>query len=45
MKILKLFVRSRVALLNKMLFVDLGVGKMFYSGTMVEFDCDDGIRF
>ena len=28
-----------------MLFVDLGVGKMFYSSTMLEFDHDDGIRF
>ena len=34
-----------VALLNKMLFVDLGVGKMFYSSTMLEFDHDDGIHF
>ena len=32
-----------VALLNKILFVDLGVGKMFYSSTMLQFD-DDGIR-
>ena len=30
-----------------MLFVDLGVGKMFCSSTMLEFDCDDddGIHF
>ena len=34
-----------VALLNKMLLVNLGVGKMFYSSTMLEFDYDDGIRF
>ena len=34
-----------IALLNKMLFVDLGVGKMFCSSTMLEFDCDDGICF
>ena len=38
-------VMSCVALLNKMLFVDLGVGKMFCSNTMLEFDCDDGICF
>ena len=36
----------KVTLLNKMLFiVDLGVGKMFYSSTMLEFDHDDGICF
>ena len=36
----------KVTLLNKMLFiVDLGVGKMFYSSTMLEFDHDDGIHF
>ena len=34
---------SCVALLNKMLFVDLGVAKMFCSSTMLEFDCDDGM--
>ena len=45
MKMLKWFVMSCVALLNKMLFVDLGVGKMFYSSTMLEFDHDDGICF
>ena len=45
MKMLKWFVRSCVALLNKMLFVDLGVGKMFYSSTMLEFDHHDGIHF
>ena len=29
----------KVTLLNKMLFiVDLGVGKMFYTSTMLEFD-------
>ena len=29
-----------------MFFADLGVGKMFYSSTMLEFDHDDdGIRF
>ena len=29
-----------------MLFIaDLGVGKMFYTGTMPEFDHDHGIRF
>ena len=36
-------VNGQVALLNKMLFVDLGVGKMFYSSTMLKFDHDDGI--
>ena len=36
----------KVTLLNKMLFiVDLGVGKMFYTSTMLEFDHDHGIRF
>ena len=36
----------KVTLLNKMLFIiDLGVGKMFYSSTMLEFDHDDGICF
>ena len=45
MKMLKWFVRSCVALLNKMLFADLGVGKMSYSSMMLEFDHDDGIRF
>ena len=45
MKMLNWFVRSCVALLNKMLFADLGVGKMFYSSTMLEFDHNDGIRF
>ena len=36
----------KVTLLDKMLFVvDLGVGKMFYTSTMVEFDHDRGIRF
>ena len=45
MKMLKWFVRSCIALLNKMLFVDLRVCKMFYSGTMLEFDYDHGIRF
>ena len=45
MKMFKCFVRSCATLLNKMLFVDLGVGKMFYSSTMLEFDHDDGIRF
>ena len=38
------FIMSCVALLNKM-FVDLGVGKMFCSSTMLEFDCDNGICF
>ena len=34
----------KVTLLNKMLFiVDLGVGKMFYASTMLEFDHDDGV--
>ena len=33
------------SLLNKMLFLDLGVGKTFYSSTMLEFDHDDGICF
>ena len=28
-----------------MLFVDLGVGKMFYSSTMLGFDHDDGVPF
>ena len=32
--------------LNKMLFiVNLGVDKMFYTSTMLEFDHDHGIRF
>ena len=36
----------KVTLLNKMLFiVNLGVGKMFYTSTMQEFDHDHGIRF
>ena len=37
----------KVTLLNKMLFiVDLGVGKILYTSTMLEFDHDDhGIRF
>ena len=36
----------KVTLLNKMLFiVDLGVGKMFYTSTMLEFDHDHGIHF
>ena len=36
----------KVTLLNKMLFiVDLGVGKMFYTNTMLEFDDDHEIRF
>ena len=36
----------KVILLNKMLFiVDLGVGKIFYTSTMLEFDHDYGIRF
>ena len=35
----------KVPLLNKMLFVDLGVGKMFYTSTMLEFNHDHGIRF
>ena len=39
----KWFVKSCAALLNKMFFVDLGVGKMFYSSTMLEFDRNDGI--
>ena len=37
---LKWFVRSCVALLNKMLFVDLGVSEMFYFSTMLQFDGD-----
>ena len=32
-------------LLKQNFFVDLGVGKMFYSSTMLEFDHDDGIHF
>ena len=36
----------KVTLLNKMLFiVDLGVGNMFYTSTMLEFDHDHGIHF
>ena len=36
----------KVTLLNKMLFiVDLGVDKMFYTSTILEFDHDHGIRF
>ena len=45
MNMLKWFVRSCVALLNKMLFVDLGFGKVLCSSTMLEFPHDDGIRF
>ena len=41
----KVICKVSVALLNKLLFVDLGVGKIFYSSTMLEFDHDDGIRF
>ena len=34
----------KVTLLNKMLFiVDLGVGEMFYTNTMLELDHDHGI--
>ena len=34
----------KVTLLNKMLFiVDLGVGKMFYTSAMLEFDHNHGI--
>ena len=36
----------KVTLLNTMLLiVDLGVGKMFYTSTMLEFDHDHGICF
>ena len=42
---IKVICRSCVALLNKMLFVDLGFGKMLCSSTMLEFHRDDGIRF
>ena len=36
----------KVTLLNKMLFiVDLGVGKMFCTSTMLDFDHDHGIHF
>ena len=36
----------KVTLLNKMLFIiDLGVGKMFYTSIMLEFDHDYGIHF
>ena len=36
----------RVTLSNKMLFiVDLGVGTMFYTSTMLEVDHDHGICF
>ena len=36
----------KVILLNKMLFiVDLAVGKIFYTSTMLQFDHDHGIRF
>ena len=39
-------VTCKVTLLNKMVFiVDLVVGKMFYTSTMLEFDHDHGIRF
>ena len=38
-------VRSCVALLNKMLFADLGVGATFYSSTVLEFDHDVEIHF
>ena len=45
MKMLKWLLRSYVALLNKLFFLDLGVGKMFYSSTMLKFDHEDGIHF
>ena len=36
----------KVTLLNKMLFIfDLGVGKMFYTSTVLEFDHDHGNLF
>ena len=36
----------KATLLNKMLFiVDLGVDKMFYTSTIVEFNRDHGICF
>ena len=36
----------KVTLLKKMLFiVDLGVGEMFYTNTILEFDHDHGIHF
>ena len=36
----------KATLLKKMLFiVDLGVGKMFYTSTILEFDYDHGTRF
>ena len=36
----------KVTLLNKMLFIfDLGVGKMFYTSTVLEFDRDHGNLF
>ena len=39
-------VTCKVTLLNKMLFiVDLGAGTMLYTGTMLKFDHDHGIRF
>ena len=39
-------VACKVTLLNKMLFiVDLVVGKMFFTSTMLEFDHNHGIRF
>ena len=39
-------VTCKVTLLNKLLFiVDLGVGKMFYTSTMLEFNYDHGICF
>ena len=39
-------VTCKVTLLKKMLFiVDLVVGKMFYTSTMLEFDHDHGIQF
>ena len=39
-------VTCKVTLLNKMLFiVDLVVGKMFFTSTMLEFDHNHGIRF
>ena len=33
------------SIVKQNLFVDLGVGKRFYFGTMLEFDHDHGIRF
>ena len=41
----KVICKVMCSLVKQMLFADLGVGKMFYSSTMLEFDHDHGIHF